>query len=96
MQRTNANKISLLIEQFIKEQGLAEGLERVRIFRAWDLVVGETVAKATSNKFFKDGVLYCTINSSIIRTHLYYNKEDILAKLNKMLQSDIINKIVLK
>lgn len=96
MQRTNANKISLLIEQFIKEQGLAEGLERVRIFRAWDLVVGETVAKATSNKFFKDGVLYCTINSSIIRTHLYYNKEDILTKLNKMLQSDIINKIVLK
>lgn len=96
MKRENTQLIKDVLQEFIKEERLEDGLQRVRIFGAWDLVVGDAGARATTNKFFRDGILYCTINSSIIRTQLYYRKEEIALKINKMLNDNIVSKIVLK
>jgi len=96
MKRENTQLIKDILQEFIKEEHLEDGLQRLKIFKVWDLVVGEAGARATSNKFFRDGVLYCTINSSIIRTQLYYRKDDIAALMNKMLNDNIVSKIILK
>ncbi|MDO4736978.1 MAG: DUF721 domain-containing protein [Bacteroidia bacterium] len=96
MKRSNTKLISLIIQDFIKEEGLADGLNRVRIFNAWDLVVGKNGAAATLNKYYKDKTLYCTVNSSIVRTQLYYKKEDIVAQMNKMLNDTLIEKLVIR
>ena len=96
MQRVNTNKMSLLIDQFIKEQGLEEGLMRVRILKAWDSVVGERAAAYTVSKYFNKGILYCTVSSSMLRTQLGFRKEDIISGMNKLLDKEIINDIVLR
>lgn len=96
MKRENTQLIKDILQEFIKEEHLEDGLQRVRIFRTWDIVVGEAGARATTNKFFRDGILYCTINSSIVRTQLYYRKEDIALQMNKMLNDSLVSKIILK
>ena len=96
MKRENTQLISAILKEFIKEEQLEDGLNRVRLFNVWNLIVGEVGARATTNKFFRDGILYCTINSSIIRTQLYYRKEDIVAQMNKILNGDIVKKLILK
>ena len=96
MKRENTQLISVILKEFIKEEHLEEGLEGLRIFKSWDLIVGDAGARATSNKFFKDGVLYCTISSSIVRTQLYYRKDDIVVLMNRMLNGEIVKKLVLK
>ncbi len=96
MKRENTQLIKDVLQEFIKEERLEDGLQRVRIFGAWDLVVGDAGARATTNKFFRDGILYCTINSSIVRTQLYYRKEDIAHQMNKMLNDSLVSKIILK
>lgn len=96
MKRENTQLISVILKEFIKEEQLEDGLERLRIFKTWDLVVGDAGARATTSKFFKEGILYCTISSSIIRTQLFYRREDIVAMMNKMLNGDIIKKLILK
>lgn len=96
MKRENTQLIKDILQEFIKDEHLEDGLQRVRIFRTWDLVVGEAGARATTNKFFRDGILYCTINSSIVRTQLYYRKEDIALQMNKMLNDSLVSKIILK
>lgn len=96
MKRENTQLIKDILQEFIKEEHLEDGLQRVRIFHTWDLVVGEAGARATTNKFFRDGILYCTINSSIVRTQLYYRKEDIALQMNKMLNDSLVSKIILK
>lgn len=96
MKRENTQLIRDVLQEFIKEEHLEDGLQRVRIFGAWDIVVGDAGARATTNKFFRDGILYCTINSSIIRTQLYYRKEEIVHQMNKMLNDNVVSKIVLK
>lgn len=96
MKRSNTKLISLIIDEYIKEEGIEDGLNRVRVFNAWDLVVGNSVASATLNKYFKDKTLYCTVNSSILRTHLYYRKNDIIAQLNKVLNDRVIENLVIR
>ncbi|MBR2477623.1 MAG: DUF721 domain-containing protein [Bacteroidales bacterium] len=96
MKRENTQLIKDVLQEFIKEERLEDGLQRVRIFSTWDLVVGDAGARATTSKFFRDGILYCTINSSIIRTQLYYRKEEIVQQMNKLLSSDIITRLILK
>lgn len=96
MKRENTQLIKEVLQEFIKEERLEDGLQRVRIFSTWDLVVGDAGARATTSKFFRDGILYCTINSSIVRTQLYYRKEDIALQMNKMLNDSLVSKIILK
>lgn len=96
MKRENTQLISVILKEFIKQEQLEDGLERLRIFKTWDLIVGDAGARATTNKFFKDGILYCNVSSSIIRTQLFYRKEDIVAQMNKMLNGDIVKKLILK
>ncbi len=96
MKRENTQLISVILKEFIKEEQLEEGLLRTRVSHVWDLVVGPDGTRATSNKYFKDGILYCTINSSIIRTQLYYRKDDIIARMNRMLNDNVVSKLILK
>ena len=96
MKRENTQLISVIIKEYIKEAQLEDGLLRVKIFQVWDLIVGETGSRETTNKFFKDGILYCTVNSSMIRTQLYYRSEDIVAQMNKMLSGNYVSKLILK
>ena len=96
MKRENTQLISVIIKEYIKEAQLEDGLLRVKIYKVWDLIVGETGSRATTNKFFKDGILYCTVNSSMIRTQLYYRSEDIVAQMNKMLSGNYVSKLILK
>ncbi len=96
MKRENTQLISAIIQEYIKEAQLEDGLLRVKIFKVWDLIVGDAGTRATTNKFFKDGILYCTISSSIVRTQLYYRKDDIIAQMNRMLSGNYVTKLILK
>lgn len=96
MKRENTQRLAAIIAEFIKEEGLEDGLMRTKVFASWDIVVGEAGARATVGKFLKDGVLYCTINSSMVRTQLYYRKEDIVSRINELVSSDVVKKLVLK
>lgn len=96
MQRSNSNRLSLLLEEFIKDEGLEEGLLRVRIGKAWDDTVGQKYAICTIAKNFANGILYCTINSSLMRNQLYFRQNDIIAQINKKLGEEIVKKVILR
>ena len=75
-----------LIEQYIKEMKLTSGFNRQRIFEAWDVVSG--ASRFTLDRFFRDGMLYCTISSSVVRNQLYFQKDVLLKKINEYLEAD--------
>ncbi len=104
MKRENTKSIAELLPRFVEENHLEEGLQRVRIFDAWDLVMKEMTSGAisperaealTSRKFFRDGVLTCTITSSTIRAQLRFQLEPIRRKLNSLLGDELVSRIVL-
>ena len=96
MKRENSQILAQVIEQYIQELNLEDDLFRTRVFATWDIIVGAKLAELTSSKFYKDGVLYCSINSSVMRSQLLFRKDDIIAQLNKLLNVNCIKNVVLR
>lgn len=84
--RKDAVSMEELVSLYIKHMRLTSGLNRQRIFEAWDDVSG--ARQYTLDKFVKDGVLYCRMSSSVVRSKVNLQKDFILELLNAKLQKD--------
>jgi hypothetical protein len=96
MEREDAKAIGELLKQFVSQNGISDELNRIQIFQAWDRAVGITAAQATVSKYLKDGILFCTISSSALRSQLYFQLDIIVKRINSEFPSVQIRKIVLK
>ncbi|HBG23737.1 MAG: hypothetical protein A2X17_06700 [Bacteroidetes bacterium GWF2_41_61] len=96
MRRERVVKVGDLFRDFLKSSGLDEGILRMRIFEAWDEVVGKRYAEYTLEKFFKDGRLFCKISSSPARNHLFMERLNIVKKMNEKLGEEIVKVLILK
>lgn len=84
--RKEAQGMTELIAQYIREMKLASGINCQRVFEAWDKVSGASAY--TVGRFFRDGMLYCTISSSVVRNQLYFQKDILVEKMNEYLDKD--------
>ena len=84
--RKNAITLGDALMEMIRQMKMSSGLNTQRIFSAWDEASG--AGPCTLKKFFRDGILYITLNSSVIRSQLSFQKDAILEKINAILASD--------
>ncbi len=96
MRRQKVVRIGDLFGDFLKSNGLDEGIRRVRVFEAWESVVGERYSEYTTEKFFKDGKLFCKISSSSARNHLFMERLTIVKRMNELLGEEIVKVLILK
>lgn len=75
-----------LVKEYIKSMKLSAGLNTQRIFAAWDACSG--AAPFTLKRFFRSGKLYITLSSSVIRNQLYFQKAELMEKMNAFLSKD--------
>ncbi|MBR1928068.1 MAG: DUF721 domain-containing protein [Bacteroidales bacterium] len=84
--RKEALGMDQVIPLFVRSRGLSAALNTRRVFSAWDEVSG--VKDFTLRKFYRDGKLFVTLSSSMVRTHLEFQKDSILRSLNSFLEKD--------
>lgn len=72
--------------EFLKQSHLATGLNTQRVFSAWDEASG--AGHYTLKRFYRDGKLYITLSSSVVRSQLSFQKALILEKINSILSTD--------
>ena len=84
--RKEAVGMDQLVQQYIKSMKLVAGLNTQRIFAAWDACSG--AGPFTLRRFFRDGKLYITLGSSVIRNQLYFQKQELIDKMNVYLSKD--------
>ena len=75
-----------MVPMYIRTMKLSAGLNTQRVFAAWDEVSG--VKDFTLRKFYRDGKLHVTLSSSMVRSHLEFQKDAILLALNDFLKKD--------
>ncbi|MFA7116437.1 MAG: DUF721 domain-containing protein [Bacteroidales bacterium] len=95
MKKGRAILVSEILRKYLKGSGLDKDMKRIEILMAWDEISGVEI-KDRTQRYFKDGVLYVTVNSSMLRTNLYYQKEGLLRELNSKFTDNPVHKIVLK
>ena len=86
IRRKEALTMEEVVDEFIKSAKLASGLNTQRVFAAWDECSG--AGPFTLRKYFRSGTLYITLNSSVIRNQLFFQKEALIEKMNAWLSSD--------
>ena len=75
-----------LVTQFIREMKIASGINRQRVTQAWNTVSG--ASRYTLDVNYDRGVVYCSLNSSVVRNQLYFQKDVIINRMNEFLASD--------
>lgn len=90
LRRTSAEPVGDILKLFVVHNRLGYGLFDQELFRLWDSISG--AGRHSTNKFFRDGTLYVTITSSLLRSQLNFQLDLIRIKINQMLdESETVN-----
>lgn len=95
--RQNSNlKLGEALQEFIKENRLQKGIDKVDARSAWEKLMGNGVNNYTTSVELKNEVLYVSLSSSVLRQELSMGKSKIIAMLNEELGKDLIKKMILR
>ena len=86
IRRKEALTMEEVVEEYIKSAKLAAGLNTQRVFAAWDECSG--AGPFTLKRYFRSGTLYITLNSSVIRNQLSFQKAELVEMINATLSGD--------
>lgn len=89
-------KLDDALKEFIKENKLQKGMDRVNVRDAWTSLMGKGVNNYTTSVELKNEVLYVSLTSSVLREELSYGKSKIIAMINEALGKELVKKIVLR
>lgn len=86
LSRKNAMPMEEVIKEYIRSMKIASGLNEQLVYDAWDTVSG--AAGHTVSRFYRNGTLYCSLSSSVLRSRLYPRLGELVEKINGMLLED--------
>lgn len=75
-----------LVRDFICDMKISSGVNRQRATEAWNIVSG--ASRHTLDVVLEKGVLYVSLNSSMARNQLYFQRDAIRTKINAFLEDD--------
>jgi predicted nucleic acid-binding Zn ribbon protein len=83
------------IEEFLDSFHLRDKLNETKVIQSWEKVVGQMVAKNTSQLHIRKRVLFVKVNSAALRNELLFARQKIIQALNREAGGTIIDEIVL-
>ena len=97
MKRTHAQPLGELLQEFYNEHPeLRQKILEVHVVRAWGEVLGLSVSKATRSLYVRQGILYVSVDSSVLRNELMLNRAHLVEKLNECAGAAVIREIVVR
>lgn len=84
------------LQEFISENKLQKGIDKVIVKEAWESLMGNGVNNYTTGVELQNNTLFVSLSSSVLREELSHGKSKIIAMLNEELGREVISKIVLR
>ncbi|MDL5511331.1 DUF721 domain-containing protein [Arenibacter sp. M-2] len=95
--RKNDNlRLGEALQEFISENRLQKGMDRVNAREAWTNLMGNGVNNYTTAIELRNDTLFVSLSSSVLREELSLGKSKIIKLLNEELGKELITKIVLR
>lgn len=86
LRRKEAVGMEQLVQDFIRDMKLSSGMNSQRAAEAWNMVSG--ASRYTLDVKLDKGILYVTLNSSMARNQLYFQRDALKVKINEFLEND--------
>ena len=95
MRRRNTESLGDVLRHYFKEnQQLHQPLLEAQVQRLWREVLGNMVTEHTTRTSFRNGVLYVTMDSPILRSELSASRQRLIEKIHAQADSPMVNNIV--
>jgi predicted nucleic acid-binding Zn ribbon protein len=94
--KSNLIKLGDAINQLFKEEKLDVKISRFTVKNSWKEIVGEVIAKNTSEIFFNDKVIFVTLTSAALKHELSFRKTEMVNNINKFCGYKLIDDIVIR
>jgi len=96
MIKKNSQSLGEILDEFIKSQHLDGKLYETRLINAYPEIVGSGISSHTKNLYIKDGILYISFDSSVIRNEMQLMRQSLISRLNGHIGHDIIREIIFR
>lgn len=94
--KTPLAHVGSIIEKSLGSYRRQNDMEMLQIFDMWEDAVGETVSINAKPAAFKGDLLLVHVSSSAWMHHLYFQKHDLIKKINDTLGSDLVRELKFK
>ena len=84
------------ISAVLRQLGLGAKLRQYEVLEAWPRVVGENIARISTAESIRDGKLFVSVVHSVWRNELIFLKKEIIEKLNKEMNQEIVKDIIFR
>lgn len=97
MRKRNTESIGEVLKQYFEENPFfRRKLAESRAVTGWSKLLGLMATSYTSNIYYRNGTLYVSLTSSVLRSELLMAKDRLIAKLNEHAGMHVINDIVFR
>lgn len=96
MRRTKTQLMGELLDEFFKRPYIAAKVAEGKLPDTWRAVVGDRAAELTSELRLDRNILYVRIQSSVLRSELFYQREALQEELNRRSGVRLINAVIIR
>ncbi|MEZ5073204.1 MAG: DUF721 domain-containing protein [Bacteroidales bacterium] len=96
MDRKEIKRIDSLLDQFVKANRLEKGLAEYRAMKAWPQLLGILVARKTKSLSIRNGTMFVSLQSSVVRQELEMIKDSLIPRINEAAGMEVVREIVLR
>lgn len=93
-----SNLISLgeAISTILKQENLDVRLSRFAVKNGWKEIVGDVIARHTTDIFFRDKTIFITLSSAAMKHELTFSRDTLIENINKFCGYRLVDQIVLR
>jgi len=88
--------LSEALNEFIQENKLQKGMDKVNAREAWTNLMGNGVNNYTTAFELKNETLFVSLSSSVLREELSLGKSKIIKMINEEMGKELVKKLVLR
>ena len=94
--KNNLVKLGDAINQIFKQEKLDVKISQFTVKNGWKDIVGDVIAKSTTELFFNEKTIFVGLNSAALKHELSFRKEEIVANINKYCGYKLVDQIVIR
>jgi len=96
MRKTNTQPMKEVIQLYLKALKIDDKIKEAKIIGNWNKSMGVVIAKATTDLYIRNRVLYVHVNSPAIRNDLNLMRSEVVKHLNRQVGENVITDLILK
>lgn len=95
IRNTEEKSIGDAVKSWLKNNGMEQKLNEIKISNMWEELMGKTIATRTTDLKITNSKLQITVNSAPLKAELLLNRQKIQTRMNEELGKEFIKEVVI-